>query len=159
MTIVMLGVWLSFAIWVSLATFSVVNMIRFHKQENLRAAQAKEQERLFNNEDLISEVPVNDSHQDEEGNNSYTNNSTLEHNADFNEADAFVHHHNRINSSGHRQPQPQPEPEPDHEEEAQGAAAANATFSDDGDNSSESSASENSYHTNDHELSKPDLLQ
>ena len=58
MSVAQFGIWLSFSVWVTLLTFSIVKLCRFHHQENLRVSMAKERKRLLN-EDLISEVPVN----------------------------------------------------------------------------------------------------
>ena len=50
------GIWISFTVWFTLLTFSVVKLCRYHHEENLRVSMAKERKRLIN-EDLVSEVP------------------------------------------------------------------------------------------------------
>ena len=50
------GIWISFTVWFTLLTFSMVKLCRYHHEENLRVSMAKERKRLIN-EDLVSEVP------------------------------------------------------------------------------------------------------
>jgi hypothetical protein len=60
MSVAQFGIWSSFTIWVMLLSFSTVKLCRYHYEENLRVSMAKERKRLLN-EDLVSEVPVNNS--------------------------------------------------------------------------------------------------